>query len=70
MTPKIPHCVYCQAHGAEVEAVMGFDLPTTDGDLHFPLCNRHFEELRSTLNDVYDLAHPPRRVITSRALMN
>lgn len=59
----VPDCIYCRSHGVEKKAAMAFGLPTPDGELNIALCVRHFEELRDTLNAVYNEAHPKKKLI-------
>lgn len=68
MSEVPPNCVYCASVGVEESAVMGFEMPVQTVDMDYgyvfvALCNRHFEELRNTLNAVYDSAHPSNPLI-------
>ena len=68
MDSNIPECVYCRAKGLSHQAVMMFEMPIQRGEINYgdvpvALCNDHFEELRDTLNRVWDNAHRPKRKI-------
>lgn len=59
VTPDVvPDCINCSSVGLVTPACMAFELPTPEGELFIPLCTRHFELLRTELNEVHDHQNP------------